>query len=147
MGDEEAKTSLAVILSVGYDRLMADDAEATAAELERCQALLRRRIEARGGRVAHMADDETRARFASAVDALRTAVAVQADMKEGNAALPIHRQLCLRMGLDLAYTGDWEQGIALVEKARALNPFHPDWLFFPLPLDDYRKGDSSSGPM
>ncbi|MDP6952988.1 MAG: hypothetical protein QGF53_09540, partial [Alphaproteobacteria bacterium] len=45
------------------------------------------------------------------------------------------------LGLDLAYSGQWDRGIALVEKARSLNPFHPDWLFFPLLLDDYRKGD------
>ena len=54
---------------------------------------------------------------------------------------PSNTEVLAIMGLDLAYTGDWEHGIALVEKARALNPFHPDWLFFPLLLDDYRKGD------
>ncbi len=115
MGEPKKTTKLAVILSadvVGYDRLVADDADATAAELARCQALVRRRVEARGGRILRMADEECLVAFASAVDALRASVALQSDLRERNAALPIHRHLCLRMGLDLGEIEEQADGTA-----------------------------------
>jgi serine/threonine protein kinase/tetratricopeptide (TPR) repeat protein len=45
------------------------------------------------------------------------------------------------MGFLTAYSGDWEGGCALVEKARNLNPHHPGWYWFPPFFDAYRKGD------
>jgi TolB-like protein/Tfp pilus assembly protein PilF len=45
------------------------------------------------------------------------------------------------MGIVFAYSGDWERGCALAEKARGLNPHHPGWYWFPVLLDSYRKGD------
>lgn len=44
-------------------------------------------------------------------------------------------------GLLTAYAGVWESGIAMLEKAMALNPYHPGWYYFPLAFDHYRKGD------
>ena len=44
------------------------------------------------------------------------------------------------LGMELAYAGDWEHGLVMVEKARKINPFHPDWFFFPLALDQFRNG-------
>ena len=45
------------------------------------------------------------------------------------------------MGFLLAYSGDWERGCELVEKARNLNPNHPGWYWFPPFFNAYRKGD------
>jgi len=45
------------------------------------------------------------------------------------------------LGLQLAFSGDWEQGCALAEKATQLNPNHPGWYWFPLAYDAYRQGD------
>jgi serine/threonine protein kinase/tetratricopeptide (TPR) repeat protein len=45
------------------------------------------------------------------------------------------------LGIFTAYTGDWERGCALAERARSLNPHHPGWYWFPACFDCYRKGD------
>ncbi|MBZ5706430.1 MAG: protein kinase [Acidobacteriia bacterium] len=45
------------------------------------------------------------------------------------------------MGFLLAYSGDWDRGCELVEKARNLNPNHPGWYWFPPFFRAYRKGD------
>jgi len=45
------------------------------------------------------------------------------------------------MGMMMAYSGDWEQGCALVESALQLNPHHPGWYWFAHFLNAYRKGD------
>jgi len=46
-----------------------------------------------------------------------------------------------QLGSVLAYSGDWERGCALVERAMQLNPRHPGWYWFPLAWNAYRKGD------
>jgi TolB-like protein len=44
----------------------------------------------------------------------------------------------------LAFAGDWERGCALGERARDLNPHHPQW-YWALPfLDAFRRGDYRS---
>ena len=45
------------------------------------------------------------------------------------------------MGFLLSYSGDWDRGCELVEKARNLNPNHPGWYWFPPFFRAYRKGD------
>ena len=45
------------------------------------------------------------------------------------------------MGMMMAYSGDWEQGCALVESALRLNSHHPGWYWFAHFLNAYRKGD------
>jgi TolB-like protein/Tfp pilus assembly protein PilF len=45
------------------------------------------------------------------------------------------------MGLLIAYAGRWEYGIELVERARALNPYHPGWYYLPLASYHYRARD------
>ena len=47
------------------------------------------------------------------------------------------------MGSFLAYSGDWERGCALVERAMQLNPRYPGAYWFPLAYNAYRKGDYS----
>jgi serine/threonine protein kinase len=45
------------------------------------------------------------------------------------------------LGMLTAYSGDWERGCAMAEKARKLNPHHPSWYWFTPLFDAYRKGD------
>jgi serine/threonine protein kinase/tetratricopeptide (TPR) repeat protein len=45
------------------------------------------------------------------------------------------------LGSLIAYSGDWERGCALVERARDLNPHHPGWYWFPSFFEAYRKRD------
>jgi TolB-like protein len=44
-------------------------------------------------------------------------------------------------GWALAYTGQWDRGREMVEKAAKLNPYQPTWLLYPLIFDHYRKGE------
>jgi TolB-like protein/tetratricopeptide (TPR) repeat protein len=43
------------------------------------------------------------------------------------------------LGMQLAYTGDWERGCALAKRATELNPNHPGWYWFPLFFEAYRQ--------
>jgi eukaryotic-like serine/threonine-protein kinase len=45
------------------------------------------------------------------------------------------------MGILIAYTGDWERGCALVERAMELNPHHPGWYRFAAFSHAFRTGD------
>lgn len=45
------------------------------------------------------------------------------------------------LGFLVAYSGEWERGCALVERARSLNPHHPGWYWFAHLFDAYRKRD------
>jgi TolB-like protein len=45
------------------------------------------------------------------------------------------------MGLLMAYSGEWEHGCAMVERAAQRNPHHPGWYWFPFFYNAYRKGD------
>ena len=41
----------------------------------------------------------------------------------------------------LVYTGAWQRGLALVTKAIALNPAHPEWYQDPIVFYRYQTGD------
>ena len=45
------------------------------------------------------------------------------------------------LGLHFAYSGDWERGCALSERAAQLNPYHPGWYWLPLVINAYRQHD------
>lgn len=45
------------------------------------------------------------------------------------------------LGFLVAYSGEWECGCAIVERARNLNPHHPGWYWFAHLFDAYRKSD------
>jgi len=45
------------------------------------------------------------------------------------------------MGFLISFSGDWDRGCALMDKARNLNPNHPGWYWFPPFFNAYRKGD------
>jgi adenylate cyclase len=43
---------------------------------------------------------------------------------------PVNSAAVALMGMILAYSGEWDRGHALVERARALNATHPGWMNF-----------------
>jgi tetratricopeptide (TPR) repeat protein len=45
------------------------------------------------------------------------------------------------LGMLTAYSGDWERGCAMVERAMQLNSHHLGWYWFPFSFNAYRKGD------
>ncbi len=45
------------------------------------------------------------------------------------------------LGTWIAYSGEWDRGKALVEKAMKLNPFHKSWQHIAFFLDHYRKSE------
>lgn len=41
----------------------------------------------------------------------------------------------------LAYMGEWDRGLSLMNKAMELNPFHPGWYYFPTAFFHYERGN------
>jgi TolB-like protein/Tfp pilus assembly protein PilF len=42
------------------------------------------------------------------------------------------------LALHIAYDGQWERGLKMLDNARNLNPLHPGWFWFPYALNAYR---------
>ena len=95
---------LAAILSAdaaGYSRLMSEDELATVRTLAACRELVAGVIARHGGRVVDMPGDNVLAEFASAVDAVEAAAAMQAQLEDCNGKLPQDRRLAFRVGVNL----------------------------------------------
>jgi len=95
---------LAAIFSTdvkGYSRLMGDDEEATIHTLKTYREVISSLIEQHHGRVVDSPGDNLLAEFASAVDAVKSAVAIQQDLKTRNAELEEHRKMEFRIGLNV----------------------------------------------
>ena len=45
------------------------------------------------------------------------------------------------LGTMVAYAGDWEYGVGVVERAKQLNPHHPGWYHYLAVYDAYRRRD------
>jgi adenylate cyclase len=94
---------LAAILAAdvaGYSRLMGADEEGTHEQLKaHRRELIDPKIAAHRGRVVKTTGDGMLVEFASTVDALRCAAAIQTDMAERNAAAPPERRIELRIGV------------------------------------------------
>ena len=45
------------------------------------------------------------------------------------------------LGLLIAFSGEWDRGLALVQRAMALHPNLPDWCYLPYFYNHYRKGE------
>ena len=45
------------------------------------------------------------------------------------------------LGTMIAYTGDWDYGVGMVERAKQLNPHHPGWYHYLAVYDAYRRHD------
>jgi adenylate cyclase len=86
----------------GYSRLMAEDEEATLAMLATCREVTAGLIAEHQGRIFAIAGDGLMAEFASPVQAVRCAVAVQRAIARRNADLPEARRMLLRIGINLS---------------------------------------------
>ena len=96
---------LAAILAadiVGYSRLMRADEEGTLARLKALRAeLFDPQVAEHRGRIVKTTGDGALVEFASAVDAVRGAVAVQAGLAEREAGTPGDAAMTLRIGINL----------------------------------------------
>lgn len=86
---------------VGYSRLMGEDEAATYDALKRLRGAIDPLIAGHAGRIVSTAGDGLLADFASVVDALCCAVAMQQTARDLNAASPPERHLELRIGVNL----------------------------------------------
>src|SRR5712664_776084 len=94
---------LTAILSAdvkGYSRLMGEDEEGTIHTLTVYREVMTTFIQ-QHGRVVDSPGDNLLAEFASVVDAVRCAVEIQQALKAKNAALPDHRKMEFRIGINL----------------------------------------------
>ena len=95
---------LAVILAAdvaGYSRLMAADEEGTLATLNACRQVIDELIARHHGRIFTTAGDSVMAEFASAVEAVRCAAAIQQAIERRNGDLPEPRRMLFRVGVNL----------------------------------------------
>ena len=103
MTDERIERRLAAILAadvVGYSRLMGQNEERTLADLKSARrSLVDPAIAAHRGRIVKTTGDGLLVEFASAVDAVRCAVEVQASMARRNGDLPQEIRLDYRLGI------------------------------------------------
>ena len=95
---------LAAILSAdvqGYSRLMGDDEEATIQTLTAYRESMAGLIRQHHGRVVDSPGDNLLAEFASAVDAVQGAVAIQEELATRNTELSENRQMHYRIGINV----------------------------------------------
>jgi adenylate cyclase len=95
---------LAAILSadvVGYSRLMGEDEEATIHTLTVYRGVMATLIQQHRGRVVDSPGDNLLAEFASVVEAVQGALAIQRELKARNAGLPPQRHMEFRIGINL----------------------------------------------
>jgi adenylate cyclase len=105
MEDQHAKRKLAAILAAdvaGYSRLMSHDEEGTLRRLkEHVGELVEPSIAAHQGRIVKRTGDGLLVDFASAVEAVRCAVAIQSGMTDRNRATPESSRIEFRIGINL----------------------------------------------
>jgi adenylate cyclase len=83
----------------GYSRLMSQDEVGTLARLKACRAIIDELIASHRGRIFNTAGDSVIADFASAVDAVQCAVAVQAAIATENAGGSVDEAMQFRIGV------------------------------------------------
>ena len=105
MASDRVERRLAAIVAAdvaGFSRLVAADEEATLAALRAHRAeLVDPKIKEHGGRIANTAGDSVLFSFASAVDAVRCAIAIQRGMAERNDDVPVDRRIEFRVGINV----------------------------------------------
>ena len=104
MTAQELKRKLTAILSAdvkGYSRLMGDDEEWTVRTLDTFKGVMKNIIPQHRGRVVDSPGDNLLAEFASVVDAVQCAVAIQKELQATNTELPENRKMEFRIGVNL----------------------------------------------
>ncbi len=112
-GNAKVERRLAAILAAdiaGYSTLMGADEEATVRDLKAHQGVILPMIKENGGRVIDTAGDGVLAEFASVLNAVKCAVAIQKTMADRNAAIDPERRLQFRIGIN--------QGDVVFDEAR-----------------------------
>jgi len=126
---ERIQRRLAAILAadvVGYSHLMAADEAGTLAELNALRKeLIDPRIAEHAGRTVKLMGDGALVEFASVVDALECAVAIQMAMGKRNALKPKDRRIVFRIGInvgDIIIEGDdiYGDGVNVAARIEAL---------------------------
>ena len=108
------KRKLTAILSadvVGYSRLMGEDEAGTLRTLEIYKGVMSVLIRQHRGRVVDSPGDNVLAEFASVVDAVQCAVAVQKELQARNSELPENRRMQFRIGINLGDVIEEEERI------------------------------------
>jgi len=104
MENADVIRKLAVILAadvVGYSRLMVADEEGTLATLNARRKVIDELIARHHGRIFGTAGDSVIAEFASAVEAVRCAAAIQQENQRRNADSREPRRMLFRVGVNL----------------------------------------------
>ncbi len=105
MARQGVERRLAAVLSadvVGYSRMMGEDEAGTLARLNACRAeLIDPTIAEFKGRIVKLMGDGALVEFASVVDAVECAIAIQQGAAERNAETPEGRRIVLRIGVNL----------------------------------------------
>ncbi len=104
MEETGVKRKLTVILAAdveGYSRLMGVDEEATHKTLRAYREIIDGLIARHDGRVFSTAGDSVVAEFASPVEAVRSAISIQEELRVRNTELPEDRQMRFRIGVNL----------------------------------------------
>jgi len=98
------KRKLSALLSAdvkGYSRMMGEDEAATVETITVYREVMATLIQEHRGRVVDSPGDNLLAEFASVVDAVNCAVAIQRELAERNAELPAERKMEFRIGINL----------------------------------------------
>ena len=104
MNTEGFKRKLTTMFSAdvaGYSRLMGEDEAGTVKTLTTYRDIMAELIKQHRGRVVDSPGDNVLAEFASVVDAVQCAVAVQKELQARNAELPEDRRMEFRIGINL----------------------------------------------
>jgi adenylate cyclase len=104
MASQDFKRKLTAILSAdveGYSRLMGEDEEATVRTITAYREVMSTLIRQHSGKVVDSPGDNLLAEFASVVDAVQCAVAVQKEISARNTELPENRKMQFRIGINL----------------------------------------------
>jgi adenylate cyclase len=128
MTQEGFKRKLAAILSADvteYSRLMREDETATIRTLTAYREVMTTLIKQHHGRVVDAVGDNLLAEFASVVDAVQGAIAIQKEIKSQNAQVPENRKMLFRIGInlgDLVVEGDriYGDGVNIAARLEAL---------------------------
>ena len=104
MATEDFKRKLTAILSAdvkGYSRLMGEDEEATVRTITAYREVIGSVVQKHRGRIVDSPGDNILAEFASVLDAVRSGVEIQEELKTKNAELPDERKMEFRIGVNL----------------------------------------------
>ena len=104
MTREDVKRRLAALFSADvrdYSRLMHDDETATIRTLNAYREVMTTLVQQHHGRVVDSPGDNLLAEFASVVDGVQAATAIQKELKARNANLPKNRKMEFRIGINL----------------------------------------------